>query len=1023
MADIQNIPPPPSGTAIPMPPSGSIVAMSSSEIPAPPSGSIVAVQRPVANIPPPPSGSAVPVETPDAVQQALATVPRPQVDMQQDGNHMVADPNDVGADVRLGNIVPQAAVPALAWLQKNINDPLDKMAAAGAGAGKALGRATLGVGSDKDIAALPGGETALGVTGAVGSVAGGTLADPRNWPFLASGSARPLLQSAISGGFGVTMGKQAIGVAQDLHDNWDKYTPEQRAEKITQGGLTALMSAGALTHAVSGGEGPATANPEEVSPVAQPIAADADAVTPGPGAQNLGAGADEGAVTLKQIGMSMRGGPKPSVMDRINDAIAPDAIKEKVADAVSGATDAATQGLDRVQAVGSALWDAYKEPEQWTDFKDARGKWDYALQRSSNEAMQFAKDIKAGVPDELVREGMVNYIQAGGDDALLKQRAEASTGDLAKGYEAARNLTSTQRIQAENISAWFNQKLQDAKDSGMLSAGVENYVNQIWDRPNPVSQKLQADIDYGTLRTNPSLLKQRVFDSYFDGEQAGFKPKNKDIGYLVTAYDEAFNNATAGRAFIKSMLDGKGKDGRPLLVANADRATAIRTPEGDVTNLIAPKFVGEKYADYGEVAHPALRKWTWIGKDSDGKPIFQNGDLWAHPEVKAELENNLSNSWFQQNPATRWVMDKSQKIKGSMLGYSLFHQVQEGVHAIGHAVNPFDVGKVLDFDAPDQKTLIEHGLQVSNVHAQSEFMDGNNDAYAYRVPVIGRAAQRYADYLFKDYIPNLKVKTALDILDRNRERYASKYTPDQIAELSAKQANAAYGELNYRQMGRNKTVQDAFRLIGLAPDFLEARGRFVAQALRPEGAEQRMALLRLTAVLYGAARVTNMALNNGNPRIDKPFSVTYKGKDYFLRSIPGDIAHLVSDPRSFFYTRLNPTTTKPLIEELTGRDEFGRQRTTSQHFWDTLKGWSPIAVQKWIKNPQDFSPLDSVLTGLGVASSKATPSDKVLRQQFTSGTLPAERLKQMQTNGDLSAAQVQKITAPVRKTRAAPATK
>jgi hypothetical protein len=138
-------------------------------------------------------------------------------------------------------------------------------------------------------------------------------------------------------------------------------------------------------------------------------------------------------------------------------------------------------------------------------------------------------------------------------------------------------------------------------------------------------------------------------------------------------------------------------------------------------------------------------------------------------------------------------------------------------------------------------------------------------------------------------------------LDRNRERYAGKYTEDQIAELSAKQANAAYGELNYRAMGRNKTMQDVFRLAGLAPDFLEARGRFVAQALRPEGAEQRAALIRLTATLYGTARIMNMALNNGNPRLDKPFSVTYKDKDFFLRSVPGDIA-TSSAIRVLFFT-------------------------------------------------------------------------------------------------------------------------
>ncbi len=248
-----------------------------------------------------------------------------------------------------------------------------------------------------------------------------------------------------------------------------------------------------------------------------------------------------------------------------------------------------------------------------------------------------------------------------------------------------------------------------------------------------------------------------------------------------------------------------------------------------------------------------------------------------------------------------------------------------------------------------------------------------------------------------------------------------------------------HGELNYRQMGRNKTLQDTFRLLGLAPDFLEARGRFVAQALRPEGAEQRVALARLTAVLYGTARVLNMAVNNGNPRLDKPFAVTSNGKDYFLRSIPGDIAHLISDPRSFIYTRLNPTTTKPLIESLFGRDEFGRKRTMSQQFVDTLKGWTPIAVQKWIKNPSDYSPIDGFLQALGVsgvksfstgakaardyvadspkstdaASLEKSQETRDLQQQYAAGKLSAQQLGQKVQDGELTQKQAKKIASPV----------
>jgi len=95
---------------------------------------------------------------------------------------------------------------------------------------------------------------AKGVAEGVGGVVGGAVADPRNWPFLASGAARPILQRVISGGFAAQMGKGAVDAAQNLHDNWDKLTPEQRSEAATQAGLSALMAAGAGLHAAGGGE-------------------------------------------------------------------------------------------------------------------------------------------------------------------------------------------------------------------------------------------------------------------------------------------------------------------------------------------------------------------------------------------------------------------------------------------------------------------------------------------------------------------------------------------------------------------------------------------------------------------------------------------------------------------------------------------------------------------------------------------------------------------------------------------------
>lgn len=166
------------------------------------------------------------------------------------GSSYVAAPNQESPTERLGDMVPQAAVPALSAIQKYAVDPFNKLASKGAEAGRAFGEATLGYGTPKQIESLPGGSTALGVVRGVGSVAGSTAADPRSWPFFLSGAgtARPVLQKMISAGFAGQMSVEAVESAKTLHRDWDKLTPAQRAEMATQTGLTAAMAAGATKH-------------------------------------------------------------------------------------------------------------------------------------------------------------------------------------------------------------------------------------------------------------------------------------------------------------------------------------------------------------------------------------------------------------------------------------------------------------------------------------------------------------------------------------------------------------------------------------------------------------------------------------------------------------------------------------------------------------------------------------------------------------------------------------------------------
>jgi GGDEF domain-containing protein len=110
---------------------------------------------------------------------------------------------------------------------------------------------------------------AMGVSRAIARTGGEMVADPLNWPFLASSAARPALQKLISGGFATQMGAGTIESARHLYNNWDQMTPEQRAEYATQTGLQGLFTAATAKHAASGVIEPAK---EIVSQVGKGIA-------------------------------------------------------------------------------------------------------------------------------------------------------------------------------------------------------------------------------------------------------------------------------------------------------------------------------------------------------------------------------------------------------------------------------------------------------------------------------------------------------------------------------------------------------------------------------------------------------------------------------------------------------------------------------------------------------------------------------------------------------------------------------
>ena len=316
-----------------------------------------------------------------------------------------------------------------------------------------------------------------------------------------------------------------------------------------------------------------------------------------------------------------------------------------------------------------------------------------------------------------------------------------------------------------------------------------------------------------------------------------------------------------------------------------------------------------------------------------------------------------------------------------------------------------------------QRLLASNGLKLVDYDTEGLFGAKALKGLGEGIPGVNTAldaVNALTRWQFENVIPRMKMKMALKAFDRNWEKYGARMEKEQlarlgkggnsglsaedlksmahttaermIAELTSKQANAAFGNLNtaFDNVHRSKTFKQLLRLSLFAPDFLESRIRYTGQALTRYGGEQRAAFLRGALGMYVIARIANYWLNNGDAKMDPEhaFTVVSGGRNFSLRSQEGDILHLITDPRGFIYNRLNPLTTTPTVEFLSGRDQFGRQKSFAHQAKDYAKRALPFGVQKVIQTG-DEGWLDSVLSSFGlIASNYRSPAEEMTHKLF-----------------------------------------
>lgn len=626
-----------------------------------------------------------------------------------------------------------------------------------------------------------------------------------------------------------------------------------------------------------------------------------------------------------------------------------------------------------------------------TEWRKLVGVWSAEVQHATRTAWLFKKDMARIMPDKRSAEAVQNYLDAGGDVGVLTRSRDTAKPQYKQGYHDALNLTPEQKVFAEKVRKYYDAMADQAIREGWMKDALEHYINRRWESDSPWKKGKLAELNAATITTGkPEFLKKRFYEYNVDAENAGVKTV-KDVRESLLAYDYAFRKSMADRAFVKGALDIKMADGRPMIDVSPYRETLQKDENGNkVTEKDAtfikpytpkedPNDPTVSRAGYVAFDHPAFRGWKWAANDSDGKPIYVQGSMWVHPDAVKQIQAFMGRSKIRDNVVGRTLLKASSTVKQTMLDMSGFHMAQIGIHALEHRVNPFKRVQI-DFNDAVQRKLIEGGLMVSDTHGMQQFMEGNvGQSLSRHIPYVGEQLGRWNEWLFKEYIPSIKMTMALHAVERNRKVFekdiaSGKMSEDQLFALTAGQGNAAFGELNYDVMGRSKTTQDVLRLFLLAPDFLEARGRFASQAMTKYGTEQRVALALGAATLYVAARAFNKIVNDDyHFEPENAFSAVYGSHSYTLRTVQGDILHMLTDPGKFTANRLNPLYGRTALEFMTKRDSFGRTRTGQEQLQDLASQMVPISF----RNSSEQKMWESFLNSFAVSNKRWSVTNNI----------------------------------------------
>ena len=837
-----------------------------------------------------------------------------------------------------------------------------------------------------------------------------------------------LAGTAYMGGLAATHAATTPKTPLDLTlDQLERNTRQPIPEQL------AIEAADAAARPVPQAEPVQPAQPELARPAETP--APQPGISPGPGGAAAG---EPGTYDPRQQAidaMRAAGTGKTGIQALKSDIGWKVKIAEDLIDPMRPMVDSAMAAVGATRGYARQI---FKQLPKLEDLERSVGALDYALQKSSALNRELQKVMKQRVLDETDRSAMAFAMEKSDPAEVAKILEDNRLGVLTdKDGNAFKLKPKVERAmkrylelrpevlqEVEGLVQLYGQRGMEAQQSGVLNDLLDNYYTHVWRAKQTAGlpAKLASGIARGEVDTFFPYSRKRTFDQLLDGIRLGYEPV-LDVADVLPHYGHILDRAIASREFVKSLGKLREADGRPTVSLTGMVKPVGEVVQGEVlpgvtgdfyipgAKLVKPSAkpspgkdaLGEpiKVNDYRTIDHPAMKGWRYIDKSKDGGvPIYLESDLAVHPAAYQRLYRMMDRNALRPSNVTRKLLNVSAQYKGFKLSAvpSPFHQVHVGLHALAHGnfagvfksmFSRMDSNAIdIDWHSPSVQFAIEKGhLKLAPEAHELHLFDENFIAKGMlahsKINPLGHISKIYGEYIFTRYIPHLKLTTFELVNARNLKWYAKelaagKVTRDQLAARAGDTVNNAFGELNRKWLGahgRDPRFQRLLQGLFLAPDFGEARIGFIAKAFTKYGKEERHALIAMAGTLYISARVANL-ISTGDPQWSPKhfFEVKMGDKWVGVRSVVGDVGHLVSDWRRFLYHRLS-VYGRGILEFGSGVDMGGHARTFTEKLKDIgIESGLPLPASGLTEPDRNL--FDTVLQGVGIQRHPDFPDNR-----------------------------------------------